>query len=188
MHKVKTKSTSEESIQMAALLEGKPQIDQQIQHYKNLLKINGGLYESLQKRLNKGFTVTKAVIFGFIPIKIKNIFDELDKDRLRAEIQHMENTVFNQKQYFENWMGRLKDYEKVMDETGRECSQNFEDILKKSREINGNIRLDNTLREYDNDTAENGKNSKNDQQIKNELYLYLKQEVNNSQVHRNRKQ
>ena len=101
-------------------------------------------------------------------------------------MQEVDNKVWNHKQMYENWLDRLKSFEFEMDEISRECSQHFDNILEKAREINGNLRLNDALRSYDNDPEEGVKNAKNDQQIKNEFYLYLKQEVNNSQVHKRR--
>ena len=63
-----------------------------------------------------------------------------------------------------------------MDSITRECNANFDFVLKEAKSITNNIRLINTIKDY--------KNSENNQQIKNEFYLYLKQEVNNSMVHR----
>ena len=178
MNNNKVKSTSDESLELVALLESKPQIDQKVKYYKGVLETNGELYESLHDRLKKGYTVTKSLIFGFIPVKTKHVLDELDKSRIKMEIQNIDDAVWNIKQYYENWLSRVKEYEFKMDEVSRECSQHFDTVLKKSRDIAGNLRLNDTLKEYDENGAELSQNDKN------AMYLYLKQEVNNAEVHK----
>jgi len=119
------------------------------------------------------------LILGFIPVKSKKILDGLEISRLKMEMNDISNTVFNQKQYFENWKQRKEDYEIRMDKITRECNEHFDETLKKAKEITANPQLQQVISEYS--------NPDNDQDMKNQFFLYLKQNINNSQVFGNKK-
>lgn len=175
----KVKSTSQESMELAALLESKPQIDQKIKYYINILKSSEELYMAIQERMDVGYTIKKSLILGVIPINTKVVLDDLDMARLNMELQDIEDTVFNQKQYYENWLNRVKEYENKVDEITRDCNQNFDLVINEAKTITNNIRLIQTIIDY--------KNVGNDQNIKNEFFLYLKQEINNNQVYNSKR-
>jgi len=175
----KVKSTADESKALYELLKTKPQIDQKLNYFKELLMSQDDLHQALQKRLKKGKVSSWSYLFGFIPIKTNKVLDELEKSRLRQELIHVQDTVFSNQQYYENWVASGKDYDFKMDEITRECNEEWDGLMVKAKEITSNDRLAKEISEY--------KNEKNDQRIKNEFYLFVKQEVNNNEVHRKRR-
>jgi hypothetical protein len=171
----KVKDTSEESKELASMMQAQPQVEQKTAYYKGILLANEELHTSIQERITKGYTVSKILILGFIPIKKKSILDSLDIARLKVELQEVENKSYAQKQYYEHWLGTAKSYEAKMDSVTRECNQEFDKVLEEAKNITRNLRLQEAIGNY--------KNDKKDQMLKNQYYLYLKQEINNSQVH-----
>ena len=172
----KIKSTSEESKRLYTLLSSKPQIDQKTEYYKGILLSKDKLHNAISKRIKLGYTKATYKILGIIPVTKQVLLDEADIARLEIELFAIEDDVYNKKQYLEHWLIRARDYDAEMDSITRECNANFDFVLKEAKSITNNIRLINTIKDY--------KNSENNQQTKNEFYLYLKQEVNNSMVHR----
>lgn len=173
MHK-KTRSTSDESKELARLLQAQPQVKQKIEYYKGVLKANDKLHKALQKKQKRGYSLSLNLVLGIIPIIKLEFLGDVGKAELGVEIQNVENTVYNQQQYYEHWLQNSKEYSNRMDAITRECNQDFDDILNKAKQIKGNPRVVNGIANY--------KNPDNDQQLKNEYYLFLKQEVNNAQV------
>jgi hypothetical protein len=179
LKKDKVQSTSEESKELASIALAFPQAKRKKAYYEGIMLANEELYNSIQKRIKKGGTITKAFIFGFIPVITKHKLDDTDISRLNVELQEIENKIYSQQQYYEHWLKAVKDYETRMDGVTRECNQQFDEVLKKAKEIKQNMRLQEGIANY--------KNEDNDQQLKNEYYLYLKQEVNNHEVHKGKK-
>jgi len=169
------KSTSEESMKLAQILESKNQTEQKLKHYKDLLVNSQKIHESIQKRIEAGKTSSTSWIFGIIPVFKSSALDDLDIAKLEKELIEIEDTVFNQQQYYEAWMSRKRDNDAVVDEITRECNQNFDEVLEKAKKITSNPRLVSELANY--------KNDDNDQRIKMEFYLFLKQEINNNDVY-----
>lgn len=177
--KNETKSIREESRELGAMMASKPQTDQMVDFYKNNLIINEETYESLKLRISVGHTVVKHLVFGLIPIKSKKILDSLGISRLKMEMNDISNTVFNNKQYYQSWLDRKKDYDLRMDGVIRECNDNFEAVLKKAKAVTTNPQLPQVIKDY--------KNPNNDQEMKVQFYLYIKLQVNNSEVHGKKK-
>ncbi len=174
---MKEKSISEESIKLSKLLQTKPTSDHKLAYYKNLLFNNEDLYASIQKRIKKGTVTTINWVFGFIPIITNKKLDDLAIARLNHELIEVENTTFNNKNYYEQWTAHNKRLEKTEDEIIRECNQNFDKMLEEAKAINGNLIL--------NVLIDNYKNENNDQTKKYQFYLNLKQHVNNNKVYGN---
>jgi len=171
----KVESTADESIELVALMATKPQTEQEIDYYENMLIVSEEIYESIQKRIKVGSIINRSLVLGFIPIKTKHVLDELDISKLKLELQEIKYTVFNQKQYYQSWLDRKKDYDLRMDSVYRECNQNFDEVLEKAKGVTTNPRLPQVIKDY--------KNPTNDQELKVQFYLYLKQEINNFEVH-----
>jgi len=171
----KIDSTAEESKELAAIMQAQPQVEQKTKYFKNLLLAQDELHTAIQERINIGYTVSKAFVLGFIPIKIKTVLDTCGIARLKVELQEVENKAYSHQQYYEHWLKASKNYESKMDGITRECNQQFDFVLDKAKKINHNPRLDQVITNY--------VNKDNDQQLKNQYYLILKQEVNNFEVH-----
>lgn len=169
------KSISEESLKLAEILKSKDQTEQKLKHYKDLLLNSQKIHESIQKRIEAGKTSSKLWIFGILPVFKSSVLDDLDIAKLEKELIEIEDTVFNQQQYYEAWMSRKRDNDAKVDEITRECNQNFDEVLEKAKKITSNPRLVSELANY--------KNDNNDQRIKMEFYLFLKQEINNNEVY-----
>lgn len=171
----KVESISEETMKLAEILKSKDQVEQKLKYYKELLLNSQKIHESIQKRIKVGKIKSTAMVFGIIPVLKSTVLDNLDIARLEKELIEIEDVVFNQQQYYEAWMSRKRDNDLKVDEVTRECNQNFNEVLERAKKITSNPRLTNELANY--------KNDKNDQRIKTEFYLYLKQEINNFEVH-----
>jgi len=167
------KDLAEESKTIANLFRQKDEIFQKVKFYENTLLNLEKLFEAIQERIKKGGIIQTYKIFGFIPIVKKIKLDKTDIARLNIELFEIEDEVWQKKQYFEMWLKRKKEYEVKFDEITRECNQAYDALLKEATDVVApeNPRLALTLRDY--------KNPDNDQKLKNEFYLYMKQEVNN---------
>jgi hypothetical protein len=174
----KVESISEESKELAQMMEAQPQAEQKKAYYEGVMVANAELHNELQERVKRSFTTSISLVLGFIPIITFKRLDKGDKARLKVEIQELENVVYNQQQYYEHWLKQAKAYESKMDEVTRDCNQNFDAVLKKAKELKHNPRLQEAIANY--------KNEDNKQQLKNEYFLYLKQAVNNAEVHKSK--
>lgn len=171
----KVKSLKEESQELGAIMQTKPQTDQMVDFYKENLLINEEIFESLGERIDLGYTVSKSLLLGFIPIKTKKVLDSLDVSRLKMERNDVKNIVSNNKQYYQSWLDRRADYDLRMDSIIRECNDNFDGMLKKASEVETNPQLHQVIKEYN--------NPENNQEMKVQFYLYIRMEVNNSIVY-----
>ncbi len=171
----RVESISEESKELVSLMNAQPVVKRKIEYYENNMKANSELFDCIQERIAAGYTKSTALVFGFIPVVTKNKLDSTDIARLNVELQQIEDVVYNNKQYYESWLARSKSYELKMDDITRECNQNFDAIFDKAMEVENNPRLAMAMKNY--------KNEEGDQQLKNEYYLVLRQEVNNFEVH-----
>ena len=162
------------------MMQAQPQAEQKKAYYEGVMTANAELHSQLQKRAKRSFTTSISLILGFIPIITLQRLGGGDKARLKVEIQELENVVYTQQQYYEHWLKQAKAYESKMDEVTRDCNQNFDSALKKAKELKHNPRLQEAIANYVNED--------NNQQLKNEYFLYLNQAINNAEVHKgNRK-
>lgn len=169
------RTAAEESKQIANLLKQKPEIDSKLKYYTGVLKANEAVYNSIQDRLERGYTKETYRILG-IPVSKRIMLDELDRAELEKKMLEIDQQVFAQKQYYEMWLKRSKEYENKFDEITRECNENYDEIYEAAQKVaESNIRLRTTINQYE--------NPDNDQRIKNEFYLYIKQEVENARTY-----
>jgi hypothetical protein len=157
--------------QTVSLLKQKPEIDQKISYYKTVLKSTAQLVDSISERIKKGYTREVFKLLGIGVVK-RCMLDAYDIAKLEIEKIEAEARLFAQQNYFEMWLSRSRDYEVKFDEITRECNLNYDHIVNEASQITENIRLQNTMAKFS--------NTDNDQRIKNEYYLYLKQEVENA--------
>lgn len=170
----KVESTSEESIYLAELVKDKPQADHSVKYYKDLMEVNIEIHTEIQREIASKKVVSFHFVFGFIPVITIKRLSKLDVAMFKKRMVEIEDELFNQKQYYDNWLDRVKEHDEKMEEITNECNQNFDTVLEKAKEIKGNIRLIDTIRNYSNEN--------NNQDIKNGFYMYLKQEINNNKV------
>ena len=168
-------NNNEEVSQLADLIELKPQADQKVKYYKNLLQTSGEIYDSMQERIKSKRTTSIHFIFGFIPVLTINKLDKLDISLLKREQIEIEDTVFTQKQYYENWLGRINEYEEKMEEITLDCNQNFDMVLEEAKKIAYNLRLQSVIQNY--------QNPYNNQEIKNQFFFFMKKEILNSKTY-----
>jgi hypothetical protein len=164
--------------QTVSLLKQKPEIDQKISYYTTVLRSTSHLIDSISDRINKGYTREVFKLLGIGVVK-RCMLDAYDIAKLEIEKIEAEARLFAQQNYFEMWLSRSRDYEVKFDEITRECNLNYDLIVNEASQITENIRLQNTMAKFS--------NPDNDQRIKNEYYLYLKQEVENASQYGRRK-
>ncbi len=158
-----------------AMLKDEPEINHKVDYYKGLLKSQALLIEALDEKINKSHEVVKHKIFGFIPIISSRRVSDYEKQKFLLEKIEAENQLRYWKQYFENWLQRKNEFEQYYDKLTAECNQNFDQLYAGAKEVaKTNIRLSSSISKYEKSA------DKNDQQLKNEFYLYIKQEVRNS--------
>jgi hypothetical protein len=170
----KVESTSDESKEFVALTNAQPQAEQKKKYYRDIMLACEELYNSVQDRLKKGHNISVSFLLGFIPVITLHRFGKLEKSRLKVELHDLENKIYVQQQYYETWHRTTKQYTDRIDEVTRECNQQFDNVLEAAKKIKSNPRLQQAIANY--------KNEDNDNTLKIEYYLYLKQEVNNNQV------
>jgi len=167
----KIDDTTSESLELVEMIKQKPQIDAMVKYYKEMFDIVQDIQSSIEDRIKAGGTIKKSYLLGFIPVKTKAVLDSLEIYRLKEENIELENEKFNISVYYQNWSDRLVEYEDRMDVVTVECNKNFDETLEKAKTINTNPILATAIFNY--------KNENNDQNLKNEFYLFLKQSVSN---------
>lgn len=170
----------QETEQLVELLKQKPEIDEKINYYKGVLKSVDAQIKSIKKRIERGYTKEIFKMF-FLPVTKRVMLDEYDIAKLEIEGLEAENKLFYQKQYFENWLSRSRDYDVKYAEIKADCEANYDSVILAGVEVaKSNIRLQSVMSKY----AES--NPTDDQKIKIEYFLYVKKEVENNKQHRNR--
>lgn len=165
----------QETQKLVELLKQKPEIDEKINYYKGVLKATDTQIKSINTRIERGYT-TETFRFLFIPVMKKIVLDEYSIAKLEIEKLEAENKLFYQKQYFENWLSRSRDYEVKMAEITADCNANFDKVMEEAVEVaKSNIRLQSVMNEYPKKNPDH-----KDERVKIEYYLYCKQEVENS--------
>lgn len=166
-----------------AKLKQAPEIMAKVDYYKAILKAQETLINSLEDRIARLGDTIIFKIFGFIPIPAIKKISNYERAKLLIEKIEAENQLHYQKKYFEDWLQRKQEYEIYFDKLSAECNENFEalyDVAKKVAQTN--LRLANAIKKYETEDKE-----RNDQTLKNEFYLYIRQEVKNRAEIRNQK-
>lgn len=172
---MKKYTSIQETEKLVELLKQKPEIDEKISYYKGVLKSTDEQIKSIQKRIDRGYT-TETFKFLGIPIFKKIMLDEYNIAKLEIEKLEAESKLFYQKQYFENWLSRSRDYDVKMSEIKADCNANFDKIMEEAVEVaKRNIRLQSVMNEYPKKNPDH-----KDEKVKLEYYLYVKKEVENS--------
>lgn len=164
------------------LLKQKPEIDEKIGYYKEVLKSQDNLIKGIDARLKKGSVTTVSWVLGFIPVFNNSKLDACERARLEIEALDASTELFAKQNYFEQWLKRSKDYEIKFDEITRECNENFNEVVEKAEVVvkrGGNLRLVQTMSHHE----EAKKRDNYTQKMKNEYYLYLIQEIENHRLH-----
>ena len=132
-----------------------PETNDKVEHYKDVLRAESDLLNSLNARQSKWF------------------ISSIKKIRERIEIISLKNSLFNKQKIYENYLGRKKNYEGWLDEMSREVNSSWDETLEEARKITGNLRLNGALEEFDSTERLLTMHEKV------EFYLYLKQEIAN---------
>lgn len=172
-------TTVQETEQLVELLKQKPEIDGKIKYYKGVLLSIDKKIQSIDKRIKKGYKRETYKIF-FIPILKNVVLDSYDIASLEYEKLNLEAELFYKQQLFESWLKRSKDYENKVAEITADCNQNYEKVYEEAVELaKKNPRLAQVMGGQDKDIK--------DQKLKNEFYLYIKKEVENSKQYAEKK-
>ncbi len=161
----------QETVQLAELLKQKPEIDQKIKYFKEVLRSTDALIKGIDNRIEVGFTLENFRFMG-MDVKKRVMLDDYAIARLSLEKYEAENKLFTQQNYFESWLQRSAEYEKKYAEIVADCEANWDLIMEEANQYRKqNFRLNGVMEAY--------KNPDNDQKLKTEYYLYCKQEVEN---------
>jgi hypothetical protein len=161
--------------EVVALLKQAPEIMAKVDYYKAILKAQDLLIGSLEDRINRSNDIILFKLFGFIPIPMFKKVSNYERGKLLIEKIEAENQMYYQKQYFENWLKRKQEYEVYFDKLSGEANENFDRLFDVAKEVaRTNMRLAGAISKYEKEDKE-----RNDQTLKNEFYLYIKQEVKN---------
>jgi hypothetical protein len=163
--------TTKERIQT---LEQKSEIDHKLVYYKEMLFAFENIIKSINERIKRGYETEKYRLFGIIPTVKTRILDSYEKAKLVMERYRAEYEMFEKKNYYEMWLERSKQYDKMFIELSKEADEQFDHVMHYAKEVSKyNIRLAQSMADF--------KNENNDQKLKVEYYLYLKQEVENAE-------
>lgn len=170
----KSETTNDEVLQLAELIKIKPQAEQKVKYYKNLLQVCEEIYEKIQERIKARRKISIHFVLGFMPVITIQRLDGATIAFLKKKMIKIEDSVFTHKQYYENWLNRVREYDEKMEEITIECNANFDMVLEEAKKLTYNVRLQAAIQAYN--------NPNNNQEIKNQFFFYLKKEVLNSKV------
>jgi hypothetical protein len=166
------RTSKEENDKIRALLNQKDEIAAKMKYYEGNLFACETLSNSIQERIDRGYNRETISILWLPLVHKTQKFDTYQVNKLLEEKSEVDYKIYCQKQYYESWLKRSKEYEAQFDEITRECNEHFDEVVEAAKEVaETNIRLAQSMSAY--------KNPKNDQQLKNEYFLYLKQETDN---------
>ena len=146
--------TVEEVHQMTALLEAKPEIDNKVQYYKSVIEASANLIEEINNK--------------FLTEKDTYVIAKLKLEKIEAE-----TTLHYNKQYFENWLDRTRDYDVKYAEIVRDCNENYDSIISQGNVIKENNPMLQMI------MGEHSKLENVEDKIRVEYYLLVKQSVEN---------
>lgn len=154
-----TKQKIETALEVGKFL---PETKQKVDYYKNVMKAEAGLITALENAINNEST------------------SEVEKARFNVEIIERNNSLIVKSKVYENYLSRKKKYEGFLDEMSREVVEFLDATLEDAKELTYNIRLMDTIARYE-------KHENPTMQEKVEFYLYLKQEILNSEKHKGKR-
>ena len=167
---------AKESLKAANLLKSKPEVDRKIIYYKSVLEANEQLLYSIVDTIENGYEKVTIVVLGISITLFKKKLSEYSLAQLKIEEINLLSKIYMNKQYFDMWDERREEYEIKFDEYMRECNENFDTIFKdaqKAAQRNPRLKL----------AMDNYENKDNDERLRVDYYLYLKQEVANSKLY-----
>lgn len=154
------------------ILKQKPEIDEKVKYYKSVLTVYSKIINSLDEKIKSGGKTEVMYFMGVLPIVKKNKLDNHEIAKLELELVQTEAQLQSQKNYFEMWLQRSKEYETKFDEVTRDCNNNWDSIMKYAEEVRKtNFRLAQVMDNYS--------NPDNNEKTKVEYYLYVKRECEN---------
>lgn len=168
----------EESKEISKLFQQKPEIDQKVAYYKGVIYSTNNLINSIDELIKRGYKLEKGS--WLFPFSKKIMLDVYDVSKLEIEKLEAGYKLEAQKNYFEMALERSAEYDKKFAILSAECEARFDEIMHFAKQVASyNIRLASVIDKYD--------NKDNNQKLRVEYYLYLKQEVENSQQFSKRK-
>jgi len=164
---------SQESLKAANLLKSKPEVDRKIKYYEGILESTEEMLYAVSDTIDNEYKKFTIIIFGVSITLFKKKLSDYELSRLRIEEIKLRSKLYMNQQYFDMWDERRQEYEIKFDEYMRECNDNFDRVIKEAKKVSErNLRLKGAMQNY--------KNENDDERLKVDYYLYLKQEVANS--------
>jgi len=163
-------TNQKEISQVTSLLKQKGEIFSKVEYYKAILKATDLLIRGIEEKIDFPSYEIKIKVLGMTFNVIRRTTD-YERAKLLMEKIELENQMFYQKRYYENWLQRRNEYEVYFDKLTAECNAKFEGVYQEAlRVAKTNLRLANAIKKYKDD---------GNQELKNEFYLYISQEIKN---------
>ncbi len=158
---------TDEAKENAAVLSQKNEIRSKVEYYKGILSTTNRLINSIDKKIEK--------------LNVGNENGDNEYDIIHFEIEKLEATarLVSQKQFFEMWLKRSKDYSIKFEAISQECNRDFDMILAQVKELatEGSY-LEKYIEHYFTNTAKEAEKMSDldKQSVKNEFFLFMKLE------------
>lgn len=149
-------TTVQEANEIAGILQLKPEIDLRLNYYKGVLETTANHISAIDERIAQNHK-----------------YDDYEITKLKREKLDAELELHAQKKYYEQWLERSVEYKTKYEEITAECNANFDYFYEEAKKLQEtNLRLRSVFGNYKTDNT--------DQALKNEFYLYIRQEVQNN--------
>ena len=158
---------TQEAQENYAILSQKPEISSKVEYYKGMLSTTGKLVSSIDKKIEK--------------LNENNTNGENDYEVAKFEIEKLDaqTKLIAQKQFFEMWLKRSKEYTLKFEAITQECNRDFDMILNEVKALatEGSY-LEQYIGHYFANTLKYNecKSELDKQTVKNEFFLFIKLE------------
>ncbi len=164
---------TQEAQENHATLIQKPEISAKVEYYKGILMITARLITAIDVKINK-----LSAINAQIDLECNG---ENDYDICKLEIEKLDaqSKLVSQKQFFEMWLNRSKDFTLKFEVITQECNRDFDMILSEVKELaTAGSYLEKYIDHYFTATLKQGeeKTELERQSVKNEFFLFIKLE------------
>lgn len=134
-----------------------PETKEKVYFYSEVIQAERILIDQYQKR--------QSIFF----------ISKIKKAKEKVEIIRLKNGLIQKERIYNSYLQRKDKYELWLDEMAIEVENNFEEIIKRAKEISINPRLLDGIKKFE------SLMDKNTLQDKVEFYLFLKQEILNNE-------
>jgi hypothetical protein len=153
MKKQKEEKSQFDGKQIAELLKLNPEIEVKVEYGKSII-------------------IAKDELVSAIEAKILTEKDAYKKAKFKVEHSEITRDIYYHQKFFEHWLLRCKDYEIRYAEITADYAANYEQTVKRAKEITSNLRLVSVI-----DGFESQKNPSEETKV--QFFLYCKQEIEN---------